>query len=245
MTAVQAGVVELSATERDHLAAAESVIERGLKTFVEVGQALIEIRDRRLYRTGHATFEEYCEQRWQISARRAYQLLDAAQVHELISRTTVQEINNVAPVLPANEAQVRPLAKLLPQPEATQQERDIAEREVLAAWNETVRTAPLDPAGQPKVTAKHVEATVERHTEAPPANEQVADRKPARRPITDAFLDASLDAVKAVERLERLVRDDRYPRNAEQVARMCRGDLLRAADLLAAVLDRVPNNSKE
>ena len=42
------------------LAELELVIERGLKTFVEVGAALLGIRDGRLYRETHATFEDYC-----------------------------------------------------------------------------------------------------------------------------------------------------------------------------------------
>jgi hypothetical protein len=71
------------------------------------------------------------------------------------------------------------------------------------------------------------------------------DRKANRRPITDAFRDATYDLIKVVERVERLVLDDRYPRNAEQVARISRGDLLRAADLLAAVVDRISKPIKE
>ena len=72
-----------------------------------------------------------------------------------------------------------------------------------------------------------------------------AERKNNRRPLTDAFRDAAWDLTKNVERLERLVLDDRFPRNAEQVARMSRNDLLRARDLLAAVIDRVPNLTRE
>jgi hypothetical protein len=42
----------------------ESVIRSGLKTFVEVGHALLEIRGRRLYRqAGFRTFEKYCRER--------------------------------------------------------------------------------------------------------------------------------------------------------------------------------------
>jgi phage N-6-adenine-methyltransferase len=46
------------------LAECEAVIERGLATFVEVGNALLEIRDDRLYRETHRTFEDYCRERW-------------------------------------------------------------------------------------------------------------------------------------------------------------------------------------
>jgi hypothetical protein len=41
------------------------VIERGRRTFVEVGLALLEIRGRGLFRElGFSTFTEYCRKRW-------------------------------------------------------------------------------------------------------------------------------------------------------------------------------------
>jgi hypothetical protein len=40
--------------ERGRLAELEQVVERGLQTFVEVGLALTEIRDSRLYRVKYA-----------------------------------------------------------------------------------------------------------------------------------------------------------------------------------------------
>lgn len=76
----------------------EEVIGRGLKTFVAVGDALIEIRDSRLYRETFETFEDYCRERWGFTDRRARQLIDAAQIG-----TTV-------PV--ENERQARELARL-------------------------------------------------------------------------------------------------------------------------------------
>lgn len=62
---------------------------------------------------------------------------------------------------------------------------------------------------------------------------------PKRRPITEVATDATFDLNKVVERLERIVADDRFPQNAEQIARKNRGDLLRAAEALAGVLDRL------
>lgn len=96
----------------------ERVIERGLHTFVEVGAALLTIRDERLYRAEHSTFDDYCRDRWQISDRRARQLMDAAQIG-----TTV-------PI--ANEAQARELTGL---PAETQ-------REVFAAATEATQGKP-------------------------------------------------------------------------------------------------------
>ena len=89
------------------LATCEQVIERGLTTFVEVGQALVRIRDGRLYRADHPTFEIYCEARWGMSRRRAYQLIEASAVCTVVHTD--------------NERQARELAPLLDQPEAMKQ----------------------------------------------------------------------------------------------------------------------------
>ncbi len=56
----------LTSSEATRLAELEEQISSGLATFVAVGQALLEVRDRRLYRQTHATFEAYCRERWGI-----------------------------------------------------------------------------------------------------------------------------------------------------------------------------------
>lgn len=68
----------LTTAEAEVLADCEETISHGLQTFVEVGTALSLIRDNRLYRTDHATFEAYCQDRWQLSRPRAYELMTAA-----------------------------------------------------------------------------------------------------------------------------------------------------------------------
>jgi hypothetical protein len=91
----------------------EAVIESGLRTFVEVGVALMEIRERRLYREqGFTTFEDYCLERWKMSRPRAYQLMEAAYV-----------VGNLSTIVdkPKNEAQARELAPLSPE-----QQREVA-----------------------------------------------------------------------------------------------------------------------
>lgn len=112
----------------------ETVIEHGLQTFVDVGTALMEIRDSRLYRDSHGTFEDYCRERWGLKRQRAYELIDAARIAGSLS-----EISDKAPV---RESHVAPLASL---PADTQRE----------VWQRAVETAPNG-----KVTAKHVEKTV-------------------------------------------------------------------------------------
>ena len=38
-----------------------------LKAFGEVARALLEIRDKRLFRRTHPTFAAYCRDRWQLT----------------------------------------------------------------------------------------------------------------------------------------------------------------------------------
>ena len=103
----------------------ERVIEQGLTTFIDVGNALVAIRDGKKYRAaGHGTFEDYCQKRWQISDRQARRLMNAA------SAVAVLETGPIGPVLPATEAQVRPLARLRDNPD-----------EMRAAWAEAVERA--------------------------------------------------------------------------------------------------------
>jgi site-specific DNA-methyltransferase (adenine-specific) len=65
----------------------EAVIERGRQTFVEVGRALTDIRDRRGYRlSGFTSFEEYLQQRWGWTRQRGYQLIQAAEIASDLAR---------------------------------------------------------------------------------------------------------------------------------------------------------------
>lgn len=111
----------VQSTSKTRLQELERVIEKGLDTFVEVGKALLEIRDSRLYRQeGHSTFEDYCHNRWRkrISRPRAYQLIEAAQV--------VENLSTVVDKLPQNEWQARELSELEPE-----QQRQV--------WSEAVK----------------------------------------------------------------------------------------------------------
>lgn len=85
---------------------AEQVIKAGLETFVEVGQALAEIRDSRLYRNTHGTFEAYCQERWGMDRVSAHRTIEAAEI--------VLSIDNDAPK-PTNVGQARELSGLAPE----------------------------------------------------------------------------------------------------------------------------------
>ena len=96
----------LTQADTERLKELESVIERGRKTFIEVGYALAEIRDLRFYRQTHATFEAYCAEQWGWTRQRSYQLMNAATVVKLLPAEMSTRVDN--------EATARELAKLEP-----------------------------------------------------------------------------------------------------------------------------------
>lgn len=100
------------------LADCEQRIERGLRSFRDIGQALAEIRDSRLYKGTHATFEDYCEQRWNLSRRHSYQLIESAEA--------VCSIEHTGLPAPERESQARELAKV-PEAERADVWRDVVE----------------------------------------------------------------------------------------------------------------------
>lgn len=122
------------------LSECEGIIERGLSTFVEVGNALLEIRDSRLYRESHATFEDYCRERWAMAKTHANRLIGAAQV-----------VSDLAPmgVIPTSERQARELAAIEPPLRAS-------------VWERALETAP-----DGKVTAAHVREVAREFTPIP------------------------------------------------------------------------------
>ncbi len=79
----------ITGVEADRLAVLEEVIDRGVQTFIDVGNALAEIRDSRLYRQSHGRFEDYLRERWDMSRSRGYQLIDAAGVTRQLVSTMV------------------------------------------------------------------------------------------------------------------------------------------------------------
>ncbi len=196
----------LTITEATELAQLEATIERGLRTFVEVGGALLAIRDGRLYRP-HQTFEDYCRERWGMERNYANKLIAAAGV--------IENLGTMVPILPATERQARPLAPLPPE-----QQRE--------AWRVAVETAPGG-----KVTAAHVEATVRAMTEreildasreirTQRANERRTERTEKLAGVTtvtmrkyfrgEGFYSSTLEALARaleVDPLDLLVRDER------------------------------------
>lgn len=118
----------LSVHDAERLADCEARIERGLDTFVEVGRALLTIRDERLYRAEFGTFEAYCEQRWQFTHGRARHLIAAAEVTAVI-----QDQSDTAVSL-SSERVARELAPLRSEPDTLRQ-----------VWTEAVERSNGNP----------------------------------------------------------------------------------------------------
>jgi hypothetical protein len=55
------------------------VIRSGKTAFLEVGMALVEVQERRLYRARHQTFQAYCREELDISSGHAYALINSAR----------------------------------------------------------------------------------------------------------------------------------------------------------------------
>lgn len=119
----------------------EGVIQRNIGAFYEVGRALMEIRDKGLYRDvlGYDTFEAYCKGRWDFQRTYAYHLIASVEViDDLSSKDDIQK--------PSNQLQTRPLEKL-------------SAEQRCEAWQKAVETAP-----EGKVTAAHVSKVVKEIT---------------------------------------------------------------------------------
>jgi hypothetical protein len=103
--------IELSADERAAHDRDEAIIGAGLATFVEVGRALMRIRDRRSYLLTHRNFGIYIRERWRFNAPYAYNLMLGAEVIDVLEGHAVE-------VLPANARVAYELRTLVDQPPA-------------------------------------------------------------------------------------------------------------------------------
>ena len=130
--------LELTVIEKTELEKLETIINQDMGAFYRVGCALAKIRDSRLYRETHDTFEAYCKDRWEMSKMHAYRLMDSSKVQDALK-------SNPLGYLPINERQARPLTKL-----ATAE----AQQE---AWEMVVETAP-----EGKITAKHIASVIKK-----------------------------------------------------------------------------------
>ncbi len=156
MTATTQALTGTEATTLDDL---EQVIEKGLATFIEVGQALQHIRDGKLYRESYTTFEEYAKERWGLSRAHAYRQIEAAEVIGVLQTNgngpkVSTRLGDVRPQfgdIPASESVARELASIKHDPEKLRE-----------TWGNIIELHG------PKPTAEQVRQVVDRRQEAAP-----------------------------------------------------------------------------
>jgi len=145
----------LAASEQTELIDCERIIEDGYAAFLKVGLALAKVRDSRLYRAEHATFEAYCESRWGFTRTRAYELMSAANISQAVS-----EISDI-PV--STESHAKELRGLEPHTAAEVMERAAESGGVTAA---SIREAREEIAPKPAhvtTTTRTTESTKVEH----------------------------------------------------------------------------------
>jgi hypothetical protein len=113
----------------------EQIINNGLRTYVQVGRALKEIRDQKLYLAeGYETFIDYLKRRFGWAKSYGHSVINASVVTERLS-AIADKVE-----LPANEGQARPLVGLKPD-------------EATAVWKKVIAESKKD--AKP-ITAEHV-----------------------------------------------------------------------------------------
>lgn len=116
----------------------EAIIEAGLKSFVEMGEALKEIRNNKQYEKRYGTgvgWDSYLRQRWGMSKQRASELILSSEAVAGLKRSGMPD------VLPINERQVNELRKA-------------SEAQQPAVWVAAVKEA--ESKGREQPTAKEV-----------------------------------------------------------------------------------------
>lgn len=162
----------LTTTERSRLRELEAAIERSL---TGAARNIAEIRDARLYRESHPSFEAYCRDRWGIGRAHAYRLIGTAKAEEALSPMGDIRLNErVARELPREPAQAREV------------------------WAEAVERHGEKP------TAAQV-ADVRREREAPPVPHGTPDQPPEpERPVVHQIAPSPERPLTPEERVARL-----------------------------------------
>jgi len=172
----------LSASERDQFGKLQAIVRKGFGNFVEVGQALKQIRDRELFRESCDSFESWFRDEWNLSLSSAYRQIAASDVAMVVSPKGEFALSEVA---------LRPLAKYKP---ALQK----------AIWDRAVEDAGTGRDGKPKITAEEI-----KHAATILAPRRSPKRKKSKTPravtykvdgakVVVKFLRADVDPVKAL-----------------------------------------------
>lgn len=105
----KAMIGSMSLSEQKRRDQLEKIIKNGLAEYRAVGTALAEMRDKKLYRSTHKTFEAYCASLWGFTGRRGRQLMDAAELADTVEQVAIEAGEKPEQIVPKTEGAARSL----------------------------------------------------------------------------------------------------------------------------------------
>ena len=130
----------LSKEEQEKLAELEAVVDRHLKSFLEVVVALLTIKREALWRANYNSWEDYIETKWKMSRQHGHRLIQAGEIMEKVKNVTQGDSKPVP--LPNNERAYREVGELV--------EKDVQPEELVtlfrAASKRTAGKRDIGPA---------------------------------------------------------------------------------------------------
>jgi hypothetical protein len=105
---IEKSIIRLTGREREELQECECAVTSGLSEFLRVGKALSTIRNKRLFRETHPTFEAYIKERWGLGIGGTESLITSYHIAEQLEEAGIN--------LPAQVTQsaMRSLSKVSP-----------------------------------------------------------------------------------------------------------------------------------
>ena len=141
--------------EQERFHELEIIIEEGREAWYNVGCAIWEIRERKLYKPDYKTFEEYCKERWGWSRRHCDQVASASRIIQLLpdakTRTAVPISRAAATELGKVPEEERP-AVIAEASKATPKGKTISSMAIRSATPPPKKKQPdveLDKVGRP------------------------------------------------------------------------------------------------
>lgn len=151
----------------------ETRIRAGLRTFIDVGNALAEIKAADGHRLkGFTSFEAYCEAEFGFGLRHGERLIQAAQV--------AQKVEQITGVAPRNEAAAREISRVAYSPQADKLLPKV-EKE-LGRQGKSISTATAE------VIAKVIERVIAPKKPATEQQQQQLVEEPAEEPTAPAVM---------------------------------------------------------
>ncbi|GAB3740070.1 hypothetical protein [Spirosoma jeollabukense] len=141
----------LTTAEAAQLARLEATIDRGMNTFLDVGRALIEIQENKLYRATHLTIEQYMLERFSLNRNRGYQLIEAAKVVNQIAEEIKSDPVEATDASSTEGYQAVPTGKVRrskPSPSTAKQPEDVDYTEESGDGTNLAEPADAETAGQ-------------------------------------------------------------------------------------------------